>query len=105
MRSATPSRSSISPTLADYVAKHRRAARLVAALNGRDDLDTITKAMFTRAAAETGVTLGRAGRKLKPAKGDELDCLDLLDQRRYTTAPRPGPKPAFIASSRRRVSR
>jgi hypothetical protein len=55
--------------LADYVAKHRRAARLVAALNGRDDLDTITKAMFTRAAAETGVTLERAGRKLKPRQG------------------------------------
>ena len=59
--------------------------------------------MFTRAAAETGVFLERAGRKLSPAKGSELGCLELLDHRRYTTALRPGQKPAFVASSRRPV--
>lgn len=90
-------------TLAEYVEKHRRAARLVAALNGRDDLGTIKKAMFIKAAEETGVVLERSNRKLTPAKGSELGCLELLDHRRYTTALRPGSRPAFIASSRRPV--
>lgn len=90
--------------LAEYVEKHRRAARLVAALNGRDDLGTIKKAMFIKAAAETGVVLERSHRKLTPAKGSELGCLELLDHRRYTTALRPGSRPAFIAGSRRPVS-
>jgi hypothetical protein len=88
--------------LAQYVEGHRRAARLAAALSSRNDLGTITKAMFTKAAAETGVVLERSGRKLTPAKGSELGCLELLDHRRYTTA---GQKPAFIAGSRRPVGR
>lgn len=91
--------------LAQFVGSHKRAARLVAALNGRDDLGTITRVMFTRAAQETGVALERAGRKLAPARGSEIGCLEILDHRRYTTALRPGPKPAFIASSRRPVGR
>lgn len=91
--------------LAKYVEVHRRAARLVAALSGRNDLGTITKAMFTKAAAETDVILERSGRKLAPARGSEVGCLELLDHRRYTTALRPGQEPAFIASSRRPVGR
>ena len=89
--------------LADYVAKHRRAARLVAALNSRADLHTIKRALFVKAAKETGVLLIENGRKLTPAKGSELGVLEMLDDRRYTTALKPGQKPAFVASSRRRL--
>jgi hypothetical protein len=89
--------------LAEYVAKHRRGARLVAALNARRDLHAIKRSMFIKAAKETGVELVKAGRKLAPGKGSEIGCLEILDHRRYTTTLRPGLKPAFIASSRRPV--
>lgn len=89
--------------LAEYVAKHRRAARLVAALNGRGDLQSIKRSLFCKAAKETGVELGAAGRKIVPKKGSEIGCLELLDHRRYTTALRPGLKPAFVAASRRLI--
>jgi Domain of unknown function (DUF4868) len=89
--------------LADYVVKHKRAARLVAALNGRNDLHMIKRAMFVKAAKETGVVLEMKGHKLVPAKGSEIGCLEMLDDRRYTTSLKPGPKPAFVASSRRRI--
>jgi hypothetical protein len=89
--------------LADYVAKHRRAARLVAALHCRDDLQTIKRDLFVAAARETGVVLMEIARKLTPEKGSELGCLEMLDDRRYTTALKSGPKPVFVASSRRRL--
>jgi hypothetical protein len=89
--------------LAEYVAKHRRAARLVAALHSRTDLHTIKRNLFVKAAKETGITLVENRRKLTPAKGSELGVLEVLDDRRYTTALKVGQKPAFVASSRRRL--
>jgi hypothetical protein len=89
--------------LADYVSKHRRAARLVAALHARTDLHTIKRALFVKAANECGIVLIENGRKLTPEKGSELGVLEMLDDRRYTTALKTGQKPAFVASSRRRL--
>jgi hypothetical protein len=89
--------------LSEYVGKHKRAARLIATLHARTDLGTIKRAMFCKSAEETGVTLDTVGRKLAPRKGSEIACLELLDNRRYVTALKPGPKPAFVANSRRPV--
>jgi hypothetical protein len=89
--------------LSEYVGKHRRAARLVAALHARGDLNAIKRAMFCKSARETGVILEKVGRKLAPRKGSEIACLELLDDRRYITTLKSGPKPAFVASSRRPV--
>jgi hypothetical protein len=89
--------------LANYVANHKRGARLVAALKTRTDLHTIKRPLFEKAAKETGVELENAGRKLIPREGSELGFLEMLDDRRYTTALRSGSKPAFVASSRRRL--
>lgn len=91
--------------LSEFVGKHKRAARLVATLHARNDLATIKRAMFCKSAEETGVVLENVGRKLAPGKGSEIACLELLDNRRYTTTLKPGPKPAFVASSRRPVGR
>jgi len=90
-------------TLADYVGHHKRAARLIAALHSRGDLKTVKRSMFCKAGAESGVVLQAAGRKIAPAKGSELGCLQLLDYRRYTIALAPGQKPAFVAGSGRQV--
>jgi hypothetical protein len=89
--------------LADYVAGHKRGARLIAALSIRTDLQAIKRSMFVKAAKEAGVLLKKKGRNLIPEKGSEIGCLEMLDDRRYTTALKPGPKPAFVASSRRRL--
>src|SRR3984893_6211885 len=89
--------------LADFVAGHKRAARLVSALTSRNDLRSIKTALFIKAAHETGVKLKRTGTKIVPDKGSELGCLEMLDDRRYTTALRSGAKPAFVASGRRRI--
>jgi Domain of unknown function (DUF4868) len=91
--------------LSEYVGKHKRAARLVAALHGRTDLAAVRRTLFCKAAEETSVSLDEVGRKLAPRKGSEIGCLELLDNRRYVTALTPGSKPAFVASSRRPVSK
>jgi hypothetical protein len=90
-------------SLANYVARHRRGARIVAGLSSRRDLTKIKRSLFIKSAAQTGVELEKRGSKLAPAKGSEIACLELLDHRRYTTALQSGPKPAFIASSRRPI--
>jgi hypothetical protein len=91
--------------LADFVAGHKRAARLVAALSARAGLNEIQKSRFRLAAADTGVTLQNVGRKIRPAPGSEMPFLELLDDRRYTTAIKTGPKEAYVASSRKPISR
>ena len=92
--------------LSEYVGKHKRAARLVAALHCRPDLAAVRRTLFCKAAEETGVSLGEVGRnKLVPRKGSEIGCLELLDNRRYVTALTPGSKPAFVASSRRPLNK
>jgi hypothetical protein len=89
--------------LAAYGAHHKRAARLVIALKARGDLHSIKRAFFEKMAKEVGVELKKAGHKWTPCEGSELGCLELLDDRRYTTAIRSGTKPAFVASSRKRI--
>jgi len=89
--------------LSNFVAGHKRAARLVAALSARDDLNRVERAKVERAAAETEVRLEPAGRKLRPAAGSEIGFLELLDDRRYADSIRSGPKEAYVANSRRRV--
>jgi hypothetical protein len=79
--------------LAQVVAKHKRAPRLVAALKARSDLGAVYVFPGGR---RTGVKLEKVGRKLVPKAGDEIGCLELLDHRRYTTALKAGPKPAFV---------
>ena len=90
--------------LSEFVGRHKRAARLVATLHGRRDLGAIDRARFRKSARETGVILENVGHnKLAPQEGSEIGCLELLDNRRYTTALTTGGKPAFVASSRRPV--
>jgi hypothetical protein len=86
-----------------FVARHKRAARLVAALSARDGLAQIQRSRFISAAAETSVSIEDVGRKIGPALGSEIAFLELLDHRRYTTAIKTGPKEAFVANSRKQI--
>ena len=89
--------------LANFVATHKRGARLVVALSHRTDLGSISRAKFCKAAKESDVKLQTVGRKLAPIAGHEIGCLQLLDDRRYTTALVKGKTRAFVANSRRPV--
>lgn len=90
--------------IADYAASHRRAARLIAAISIRDDLNKIQKDRLRVAAQGTKVELEETDGKLQPKQGNELGFLELLDHRRYTTSLTDDPPTAFVASSRHPVS-
>jgi hypothetical protein len=66
-------------------------------LNERSDLHAIKRAMFVKSAKEIGIELENTSGKLVPAKGSEIGLLERLDDRPYTTALKPGPRPAFVA--------
>ena len=89
--------------LAEYAATHRRAARLVAAISIRDDLNKINKEKLADAARNTKVELEEKDGKLHPKSGSELGLLELLDHRRYTTSLTDDDPSAFVASSRQKV--
>ena len=89
--------------IAEFVAHHKRAARMVVALTSRGGLDNIKRSKFVIAARETNVALINIGRRIGPAADSELAFLELLDDRRYATAIKTGPKEAFVASSRKPV--
>lgn len=89
--------------IAEFVTTHKRAAKLIAALSSRGDLDRIKRSRFIAAAEETGVELEENRGKILPASDSEVAFLELLDDRRYTTSMKTGPKDAYVASSRRRV--
>jgi Domain of unknown function (DUF4868) len=90
-------------SLADFAEHHKKAARLVAALGARSGLDRISGSKFKLAARDTQVELERVGKQIRPANGSEIAFLELLDDRRYTTALKPGAKDAYVASSRRPI--
>lgn len=91
-------------SIAEFVAHHKRAARLVSALTSRGGLTLVKRSRFIAAAKETGVALVNVRQKIAPASGSEMGFLELLDDRRYATAIKTGPKEAYVASSRKPVT-
>jgi hypothetical protein len=90
-------------TIAEFVARHKRAARFVSALASRGGLNQIDRRKLIAAARQTGVDLVNIGRKISPAKGSEMAFLELLDRRRYTVTIQTGPREAFLAGSRKQL--
>lgn len=90
--------------IADYVGKHKRAARLVAALKTRDDLGSTNQELFAAACEATGITLERENGRIRPAKGHEHEFLMLLDRRRYALTLIEDTPETYEAGNRRRVS-
>jgi hypothetical protein len=88
--------------IARLAADHPRVARLVIALNMRDDLGSTSQACLERECADSGVVLVPSHGKIAPAPGQELDFLEQLDRRRFASTLIPNVKEVYVASNRRR---
>ena len=92
-------------SLAHYVSTHKRAARLVAAIRSRNDLDRMTKGRLKAECHQTGVQTKEVDGKLQPVDGQELQFLMLLDRRRYSVLLIADNPETYEAASRRQVQR
>ena len=90
-------------SIADYVAGHKRAARIVAALRTRDDLSSTSVTNFRRECKRSGVEVKTVDGKLCPEDGNELAFLQMLDRRRYAVSLVAGRWEQYEASSRKGV--
>ncbi len=87
--------------LAEFVSGKKRAARIISGLQVRNDLEKITKERLIEAAHNTGVEIEEVGEdKIKPKTGSEMNFLELLDHRRYTTTLTDEDPLAFRAGNR-----
>jgi len=89
--------------LTEYVSKHKRAARLVAAIRSRNDLCYITKESLRAVCDQTGIVLEEIDGKLQPMNGQEIHFLMLLDRRRYCLSLIDNSPETYEAASRRKV--
>jgi len=60
-----------------------RMRHLLAAVKSRADVSTITQSMLKKACESQGIELVKIGKKIGPARSQEVDFLELLDRRRY----------------------
>ncbi|MEW6173686.1 MAG: Kiwa anti-phage protein KwaB-like domain-containing protein [Bacillota bacterium] len=90
-------------SMGEYVSTRKRAARLVAAIRSRDDLNGMTKARLMAVCDETGVGVEEVDGKLRPMSGQEMHFLMLLDRRRYSLLLIEDTPETYEATSRRKV--
>lgn len=90
--------------LSDYVAKHPRAARLIASLRSRNDLHLIDKELFKNLCDSNSVAYTIENEKITPSEKHEMAFLYLLDRRRYSLKLIPNTPELYEAPSRRMVS-
>lgn len=91
-------------SLANYVASHKRAARLIASIRSRHDLQATSRNLLILRCRECGIELlDEASPLLEPVPGAELAFLMLLDRRRYTVSLIDQVDELYEASSRRVV--
>ena len=89
--------------LGTYASKHPRAARYLAAVKARDDLEQISQEHLVRYCEESLVTLVSSDGKLAPAEGHEILFLEVLDRRIFTAELIEGQKERYEAPNRRNV--
>ena len=72
-------------SIADYVTnnKARRAAKLLASIKSREDLDLTDQHKVIEKCAHLGISLVDAGGKLKTTDDKIIDLLEVLDRRSY----------------------
>lgn len=91
--------------IADHAAKHKRSARLVAAIWSNKELDTLSAAKVKRWANRTEVEYTEVAGLITPSVGNEAALLQILDYRRYAMDIDSKGVKVFEALSRRRAKR
>jgi Kiwa protein KwaB-like len=89
--------------LAKFVAGHKRAMRLIAAIKSRDDLERTSLKRLRAYCKSARVELESNKIQIWPASGHEMDFLLILDRRRYPIQLVDQEKEIYEATSRRRT--
>lgn len=71
-------------SVTNYIRGHRNAARLMAALRSREDLDRISRNKLERQCSQCRIDFTDHNGRILPSPGHELAFLQLLDRRRYS---------------------
>lgn len=90
-------------SLGTYASKHPRAARYLAAVRARDDLEKISEPLLTSYCKDSEVGFDVEDGKIVPAKGQEILFLEVLDRRIFTAELIPDQKERYEAPNRRNV--
>ena len=84
-----------------YASTHKKSARLLAAIKGRNDLHLIDRVLLVQACQSYGVQIQNATQgQLAPDAGHEYDFLCILDRRAYTANLIPNQPEKYEAASR-----
>ena len=89
--------------LGSYASKHPRAARYLAAVRARTDLEEISQTLLIDYCTNSNVQLVELNGKLSPADGFEILFLEVLDRRIFTAELIEGLKERYEAPNRRNV--
>ena len=91
-------------SIADFASHNKRAARLLAAISIRNDINEIKKDKLIEAANINKIELENInGDKIKPKIGNEIALLELLDNRRYIVSLTDDVPCTFRANSRKQI--
>lgn len=84
-----------------YASTHKKSARLLAAIKGRNDLNLVDRVLLVQACQSYGVQIQNANQgQLAPDTGHEYDFLCILDRRAYTAKLIPNQPEKYEAASR-----
>jgi Domain of unknown function (DUF4868) len=87
--------------ISKYASSHKRSARLLAAIKGRNDLHLIDRALLVKACQSCNVlVLNPSDGKLSPSAGHEYEFLCILERRVYTANLIPEKPEKYEATSR-----
>jgi hypothetical protein len=88
-------------SLQDFVASHRRAARLVASLHARADIDQTSPKLLKRGCKANQIGFTVTDARICPQEGSEMAFLEYLDRRRYPVNLIDEEQEYYVAASRR----
>lgn len=89
--------------LGTYASKHPRAARYLAAVRSRDDLELISRKLLESYCANANIGLVSEDGKVSPEDGNEILFLEVLDRRLYITELIEGQKERYEAPNRKNI--
>lgn len=89
--------------LGEYASKHPRAARYLAAVRARTDLELISQELLVSYCEDNGVSFSVEEGKMVPDEGNEILFLEVLDRRIFTAELIPHQKERYEAPNRRNV--